>query len=97
MKSNLSLDAVPALLSKLLRRYHVMIFTFLILGGVIVMMYMINQIITASTDTSQLVDQAQTAAPFDKATIEQLEELDNNSKSSELNIPAGHRISPFVD
>lgn len=97
MNANVSLDAVPALMSKLLRRYHVMLFTFLILGGVILMMYMINQIITASTDISQIQGQEQSTTPFDKQTIEQLEELDNNSKTSELNIPAGQRISPFVE
>lgn len=97
MKSNISLDAIPALFTKILRRYHVMLFTVLILGGLVVLMYVINQTINTSTDTTQIEGQGQLEQPFDKKTIDQLQELDNNSQSSELNIPSGQRVSPFVE
>lgn len=95
MKNNVSINTSPAAVSKLLHRYHVVLFTVLILGGVAAMMFMVSRTITTSTDTSALEQQSQIAAPFDKTTIDQLEQLENTGRSDELRFAPNQRRSPF--
>lgn len=97
MKSDISLQSITSGISKTLHRYHVVLFTVLVIGGVAAMIFMINQTIIRSTDTTDQ-QQNDTSMNFDQATIEQLEELDSDaSNPGPLALPEGKRISPFVE
>lgn len=95
MKIDLSAETIVRGISGFLHRFHIVLFAVLALGGMAAMMFMINQTITRSTDTSQQQSSA-TSISFDEKTIEQLGELSSGPGGS-INLPNDQRINPFVD
>lgn len=84
-------------LGHFLRRYHLLVFTISILGGLSVCMLLLNGIIIKSGDTTGYTP---TAAPasFDKDTMQRIKELhtSTDNASDDLNLSSG-RTNPFVE
>lgn len=93
----LSSTSIKASLAKIFRRYHLLIFTFSVLGGLIVCMLLINGIIVKSGDTSDHAP-ATPSTGFDKETMERLKTLRSadDSRPDDLDLSKG-RTNPFVE
>jgi hypothetical protein len=78
----------------LLFRYHAVLFTVTILGGLAVGVFMLNQAISSSDDAQGYTPQL-TDTSFDTATIKKLEGLTPPGEMPPtLNLPEG-RVDPF--
>lgn len=78
-------------LSRVLHRYHVMIFTVLALGGLAIATLLLYQVISAPADE----ESTSTSTSFDTETIERLRNLrDSSDQPATPNLPAG-RTDPF--
>lgn len=80
--------------SRFLHRYNVVIFVVVALGGLALVVFMLNQTIQVSADTTAATETP--IAGFDQATIERLNGLKQTSSSEALKFPAG-RINPFIE
>ena len=92
--SSLDIHDITNAFSKLLYRFHVVLFVLTVVGGMAVVVFMLNQTITRATDTTQLIDMP--AAPFDQATIDRLNKLESSGQQSDIDFPPG-RINPFSE
>lgn len=100
MKTKKPKSPTPSLslkqLYKFAHRYHVVMFTVVVIGGLAIVMFMLNNTIQSSTDTNS-VDAVPIQTGFDQDTIDKLDSLKMNSNASEqLQFPPG-RINPFVE
>lgn len=92
--NNISFNELPKQLSNLLHRYHIVIFTFVVLGGIAAVVLILSNTLQASTQpgTSASIDTA-----FDKTTIDRINQLRTRDDATEdMMLPAG-RINPFVE
>lgn len=96
MATQITMTGISNGLSHFLRRYHAVLFTVLVFGGVAVMIFVLNQTVARSTDTTEQQLEASHAG-FDAATIKRLNTLNALNESSELTLPANQRTSPFVE
>lgn len=91
---NISLGSINTLFVTLLRRYHIIIFTIIVVGGLGFAIYLLNGIVNqpiATTSTSV------TSSTFDKATIEKIQKLrTTNEPPMPLDTSKG-RVNPFVE
>ncbi len=81
-------------LSKVLYRYHVVLFVVIVIGGMAVVVFLLNQTIQAATDTSQIIPQG--VESFDQETIDRLNDLTTSSQITDIKFPQG-RINPFSE
>lgn len=91
---NIELSAIGPLFSKLLIRFHVVIFVLIVVGGLAVVIFLLNQTIIRATDISS-ADQTMSSG-FDRTTIEALGELSDDASEASLDVPSG-RINPFTE
>lgn len=95
MNINLSLDSIKKVFSTFLHRFHVIIFVIIVLGGVAASIFVLNNIVILSTDTSEYTPS--TSATFDQETIERVKNLKTSDQSGdELDLSKG-RVNPFVE
>lgn len=83
--------------SSFLRRFHILVFTIVVLGGLIYCMFVINDIIAQSASETGYTP-ASTDTSFDQQTIDKLSQLHPSSAvnpGSDLNLSG--RVNPFVD
>jgi hypothetical protein len=93
---NISLPGIKKILLDFLRRYHLMIFVVLVLGSLVLVVYLLNNIIVSSGESNGYVS-AGSNATFDKDTIDRIDRLQSSSESSsDLNLSQG-RTNPFVE
>lgn len=94
---NLSFGAIKQKLFAFLHRSHVLIFSFVVLGGLVVAILMLNGVVVQSGDAGGY-SSATTNAAFDQDTIKRIEELKtSDEKDNDLNLSNGQRINPFVE
>ncbi|MFZ1258791.1 MAG: hypothetical protein WAQ25_04965 [Candidatus Saccharimonas sp.] len=92
MKSDLNLKQLVQALSHFLHRYHMVLFATVVIGGLSLATFLINQSINAATTT---VTPPPTET-FDSATIKRIKELSPSAgETKPLELPAG-RTNPFV-
>ena len=93
----LSTASLKLTLGRFFRRYHLLIFTIGVLGGLSVCMLLINGIIIKSSDISGY-EPAATNTSFDQDTIERIKELHSSQDAApdDLNLGNG-RSNPFVE
>ncbi len=82
--------------SRFFHRYHFIVFVVTAVGGLAIVVFLLNQTIQTSTDLTQNTETPQ-ATSFDTATIKRLEELKQTGGSEPLQLPANTRINPFVE
>lgn len=96
MNMNLSLAPIKKTIFTFFRRFHVMIFVLVVLGGASVVVFLLNGIIVRSGDTSGYTS-AVNDTSFDQATIKRIEELKTRGQNNgDLNLSDG-RTNPFVE
>lgn len=86
---------------KKLGRHHYFIFIVLLLSGLVVAVYVVNQTLTAPSDKAyreQKIKESLSAS-FDRATIEKIENLQKSSETGTTPPPAqpGVRTNPFAE
>lgn len=83
--------------TKFIKRYHLLIFTVLVLGGLVVCMFLINNIIIKSGDTTGY-EPAAANTSFDQQTIDRIKQLHTAGENAadDLNLGQG-RSNPFVE
>lgn len=92
MKSDLSLQQVNRGVVHFLHRYHVLIFTFFVLGGLSVATFMLYRATTEAQSTTST-----TPSTFDQKTIDRIGKLRSASDApTSIDLPAG-RTNPFQD
>lgn len=92
MKSDLSLQQINRSLARFLHRYHVLIFTIFVLGGLAVATFMLYRATTEAQTTNST-----TPSSFDKKTIDRISKLRSaNDTPAPIDLPAG-RTNPFQD
>ena len=90
MKTDLSLQQFVQAFSRFTHRYHVVIFTIFVLGGLSVATYMLYN---ATTTTSSSTGNA--TMNFDQDTIDRIKQLRSaEEKVAPLTLPSG-RTNPF--
>lgn len=95
MKSSPSLTHISKSLSRLLHRYHLILFTILALGGVIVATLILNNVVSSSAPS----DISTPYQEFDKDTIERLSTLNTSPETATtppIDTLRGPR-TPFVE
>lgn len=96
MKTDISLQGIGDGISKFLHRFHIVLFTVFIVGSMAAMIFTVNQTISRSTDTTEQ-QESEAATGFDQNTIEQLDQLENQSTGGSIPLPANERTNPFVE
>ena len=93
MELSINTKAITAFL----HRYHVVLFAVVILGGLVVMVLSLNNIIVSSSEASADYTPAGTNFSFDEKTIQRIDSLRSRDQAAEqLNLSAG-RSNPFVE
>lgn len=97
MKDSLSTQLEPIVkpISKFLWRFHVMIYTVIVIGGVAVSVFLLSGLLLYSPDD---VPQDAKQSSFDKKTIDAIREFQSpNSSIDTFSLPATSRSNPFVE
>lgn len=78
------------------RRFHVVIFVVIVLGGVAASVFILNSIVVRSTDASEFSSETSSVS-FDKETIKRIEDLKTRDQGgATLDLSKG-RTNPFVE
>lgn len=94
---DISSSSLKTSISSFISRFHGLIFTIIILGGLIVCMLLINDIIHKSTDSTGYTPTG-TDTTFDQATIDRISRLHTSTDTSNgSGLDLSGRINPFVD
>lgn len=94
MKDSLSAQLEPIIkpVAKFLWRFHVMLYSFIVIGGVAVVIVLFIGLLSTSPDQSQTIETI-----FDKKTIKSIENFEPASSSIDsFSLPAG-RSNPFAE
>lgn len=87
---------LKATLVHVLHRYHVLLFVILVLGSLAAAVFLLNNIIIRSGDSSKYSTNTSDTV-FDKATINRLKQLKTrNEPPTPLDLSGG-RNSPFIE
>lgn len=91
----ISTASIKKTASRILHRYHVVIFVVVVLGGLAVIVLLLNDIITQSGSTG--VPANNQSSTFDQATIDRIEDLKTRDEpAAQPNLSNG-RSNPFVE
>lgn len=96
--NNISLQSIKTYVSWVLNRFHIIIFILVALGGLIAIIFILNNILIASsTYTSE--NNTQPSSLFDQKTIDKINELrTNNGIVAPFSLSNNRgRINPFVE
>ncbi|MEO5950507.1 MAG: hypothetical protein ABIQ04_03600 [Candidatus Saccharimonadales bacterium] len=93
---NISLASIKLIIVRILRRFHAIIFVLVVLGGLIYIVFNLNDILSSSTQAVAPAGNTLNAT-FDQKTIDRIEKLRTSTdKASELDLSTG-RTNPFVE
>lgn len=91
---NLSNDQVIKAVSHFLRRYHVMLYTFTVISGVAVAMFLLSGVLNNARQPDAVTAEP---ASFDRTTIKRLDRLSTSTNpNTHFQLPAG-RVNPFAE
>ncbi|HET8884054.1 MAG TPA: hypothetical protein VFM68_01130 [Candidatus Saccharimonadales bacterium] len=92
----ISLITIKKTVVNFLRRYHVVLFSVIVLGGLVVAVFVLNTIITSSAENDNYIP-TENSVSFDQETIERVNQLKSRDEAQqELDLSQG-RINPFVE
>jgi len=96
MNMNISLGAIKKSFAAFLHRFHITIFVLVVFGGLAFVVFMLNNVIIRSGDSTGYTPETPSAT-FDQDTITRIEELQTRDQAnSTLQLPPG-RTNPFVE
>lgn len=93
----ISLVSIKKGITKLLQRYHVILFVVVVMGGLSAAIFLLNKVLIASDDAGGYASQLNKES-FDTDTIEKLKRLRaSDEQTIKLDLQNGKRINPFVE
>jgi hypothetical protein len=94
---DISIESIKTGLLSFFKRFHVLLFTLFVLGGLMAAVLLLNDIIAKSGTSTDYVPEAANTS-FDQATIDKIKQLRSGSESGgdDLNLTDG-RSNPFVE
>lgn len=97
MKQSITISpkAIKKALYAFLHRFHVVLFVFFVMGGLAVVVLMLNNTIVASGNPGDYTP-ATNSTSFDQTTIDRIEDLKTKDESS-TNLDLSGRTNPFVE
>jgi hypothetical protein len=98
MKKNISLS-LPAIKKRIflfLKRFHVVLFVVIVLGGLSVVILLLSATITQSTEPGDYTPQS-TNIIFDETTMQRIEELRTREQGDASIDTSQGRTNPFVE
>jgi hypothetical protein len=95
MNLALSSTAIKKFVITTLHRYHVVLFVIIVLGGLAVMVFFLNQILVKSSTPDGYTSSSNDAS-FDQQTIDRIKNLrETTDTSSQIDLSG--RSNPFVE
>lgn len=91
MKTDINLKQIPAAISRALHRFHVVIFTLIVLGGLSIATYILYAAITSTPASEQTTE----TVGFDKSTIDDINSLRGAGEASKPLVKPAGRTNPF--
>lgn len=92
MKNDIDIAQLLKGFSQFLHRYHVLLFTLLVLGGLALATFLLYETMIDAQTASPI----STGTSFDKATIEKINQLKTTDDGVTLTLPSG-RTNPFSE
>lgn len=92
MQQSLNLNQITKSFSRTLHRYHVLIFVLVVIGGLSLATFMLNQAINSAPAADPTTD---TTGGFDKATMEKIESLRKPGDAPDPFVLPEGRVNPF--
>ena len=89
---NLSPQAIKKAVVTFLHRFHIVLFVIVVLGGLAVIIFLLNNIVVLSGQSNGYTPDTNNSS-FDQSTIKKIEDLKNRSQSP----PTSGRTNPFVE
>jgi hypothetical protein len=81
--------------SNFMYKHHFVLFVIAVIGSMSVVVFLINQSLQNSTDTSSITES--TSVQFDQKTIDQVNNLQSTSDQKPLDLPSDKRVNPFIE
>lgn len=93
---DISLIAIKKSTLGFIQRYHAVLFAVIVIGGLAVVVLMLNNIVISSATASDYTP-AGSPAPFDEETIKRVNSLKSRDETAEqLDLSQG-RTNPFIE
>lgn len=93
---SISLPAIKKAISHFLHRYHAITFVITVLGGLVLVVLLLNDTIITSGEPNGYTS-GTTVTTFDQATMKRIEELKTRDQTTDISAPPGVRSNPFVE
>jgi hypothetical protein len=94
---DISLSVIKNSIGNFARRFHLTIFVIVVLGSLVAVVLLLNNVIIRSSEQGDYIPAGNTPSSFDKDTIDKIEQLKSRSDASTpLDLSKG-RINPFVE
>lgn len=93
---DISFDSIKKSLGHFVGRFHVIIFVITVLGGLVVTILLLNNVILTSSDSAGYTPNG-VSADFNQTTINRIEQLKSRTEADgQLDLSQG-RTNPFVE
>jgi hypothetical protein len=93
---NISFTSIAKILTRFLERFHIVIFVITIMGGLAVIVLLLNNVIVTSGESGGYTSNSNNAN-FDQATINQIKQLKTRGEADgQLDLSKG-RTNPFTE
>lgn len=94
---NITTEALKTNLLSFFKRFHILLFTLVVLGGLMAAVLLLNDVIAKSGTSTDYVPAAANTT-FDQATIDKIKQLRSGDESApdDLDLDNG-RTNPFVE
>lgn len=93
---DITLDSLTKNIVQVFKRYHVVIYVLLVIGGLGVAVLFLNQTVESSAQSNGYESTANNTS-FDQATIDRINQLGNGSDAQNtIDLDKG-RVNPFIE
>lgn len=93
MKADIDFSQISHAVSHFMHRYHIIIFTLIVVGSLSVATFVLYQVV----NTSQLASDDQVSTGFDKKTMEKINTLSGSDDAQPTLVPPAGRTNPFKE
>lgn len=94
MKFTLNIRQVTSSINSFLYRHNFVIFIVIVIGSMSVVLLLVNNMVIASTNTSEI--QSETTSTIDRDTLDRVSQLEERPDKT-VSIPRDIRSNPFVE
>ena len=94
---SIKIPPINRILTHFIARFHVVAFTIVVIGGLSVTTYFLNQVVISSAEVSTQAIESD-LPDFDQSTIERVDNLSESSgEVQSLTFPGNQRTNPFTE